>query len=112
MTDTTTKLNQFCCAILNGILGAPGWATPGQNWTAGGILEEILLPLSLPAEPKTGAGSAEWRAWASQPIALTLSKRQIEVIVACVKHFGEAKGLPAIYQLRPLLDLAGLNPEA
>lgn len=109
MTDTSTKLNQFCVAVLNGILAAPGWATPGQNWTAGGILEEVLLPLDIPAEPRFG--SVEHRAWAAVVVELNLSKRQIEVVAACVKHFAEAKGLPASYHLRPLLELAGLKPE-
>lgn len=107
------KLNQFCVKILNGILAAPGWATPGQAWTAGEVLETVLLPIDLPQEPQMGQPeTAEHRAWAAVPVSLTVTDRQRVVITACAKHFAEAKALPPVYHLRPLLELAGLKPEA
>lgn len=104
------KLNRFCCAILNGILAAPGWATPGQAWTAGEILETVLLPLDLPKEP--APGTPEHRAWATCSVELAVTDRQRAVIAACAKHFAESKALPPVYHLRPLLELAGLKPDA
>lgn len=104
------KLNQFCAKILNGILATPSWATPGQAWTAGEILETVLLPIDLPPEPQHG--TPEHREWAIKPVELTVTDRQRVVISACAKHFADAKALPPVYHLRPLLELAGFKPEA